>query len=193
MTSGDVALACKARLARFAASHLESLDTKAAPREHTCLGDAVVLDDATSMETCTDVTLTANEETSSAYVAGWLERKCVGVVTFNDDEPLVTGEAQDFIDEVSRGALLIPHQTTFELVKLGLRFIKKARHRACCCKRLSSILIYLAEFNSIDIDCSKLYRHLATVLLSGLHNLEKDQEKNAVLHQTSLKKARLTV
>ena len=53
------------------------------------------------------------------------------------------------------------------------------------------ILTTVAMFSDIHIHCPKLYRHLANVLLNGLHNLEKDQQKNAVLLQTSLKKARL--
>ena len=54
------------------------------------------------------------------------------------------------------------------------------------------ILSTLASFSGIDIDCPKMIRRLANVLLNGLHNLEKDQQKNAVLFQTSVKKARLT-
>lgn len=192
MTVGDVISACKKRLARYAASHLQLIETQAEPTQHSCLGDAVDLGDATIMEECTTtVTLTVNEESAAAYVAGWLENKCTGQLTFSEEEPLVTSEVKDFVDTVSRGSLTIPHQATFDLVKFGLCFVNKARHRACCRKRLTTILTTLAGFCDIDIDCPKLYRHLSNVLLHGLQNLEKDHQKNSVLLQTSVKKARL--
>ncbi|KAF2352844.1 hypothetical protein FHG87_016399 [Trinorchestia longiramus] len=75
--------------------------------------------------------------------------------------------------------------------RCGLCFIKEACHRACCQKRLLKILSTLASFSGIDIDCPKMFRRLVNVLLNGLHNLEKDQQMNAVLLQISAKKARL--
>ena len=192
MTTGDVVTACKRRLARYAASYLRSIDMNPEPKEHTCMGTAVELEDAVSIEKCTTgVTLTTSEECSAAYVAGWLEMKCDGNVMFSDEEPFVTSEVKDFIETVSRGSLKTPHVCTFHLVQCGLRFMKKARHRACCRNRLIEVLHTLATFNGIDIDCRKMLRHLANVLLNGLHNLEKDQQKNAILLQTSVKKARL--
>ena len=129
------------------------------------------------------MTLTESEESSAAYVAGWLESKCEGELEFRDEEPLVTSEAKDFILQVSRGKFKTPHACTYELVRIGLSFLKKARHRACCRKRLTSILSTLASFNDIDIACDRLFRHLANVLLHGLQNLERDHEKDAVLLQ----------
>ena len=133
MTTGDVASAYQKRLARYAASYLESLETKAETKEHTCLGGDINFEDAASIEKCTgEVTLTVNEERSAAYVAGWLESKCEGDLVFDDDEPLVASEVKDFVEAVSKGSLHIPHVATFDLVRLGLCFVKKARHRACC-------------------------------------------------------------
>jgi hypothetical protein len=192
MTTGDVFSACKKRLAKHAASYLKSIEVLPEPKEHTCLGLVIVLEDAASIESCTaEVSLTANEESSAAYVAGWLESKCADDLDFTDEEPLVTSEVKDFIETVSRGSLKIPHVCTFELVRLGLCFVKKARHRACCRKRLSEIVSTMASFNDIDINCPQLYRRLSNVLLHGIQNLEKDHQKNAVLLQTSVKKARL--
>ncbi|XP_070196711.1 uncharacterized protein [Littorina saxatilis] len=193
MTTGDVFYACKKRLARHAATYLKSIELQPEPKEHTCLGP-VMLEDAASIDKYTaEVTLTVNEESSASYVAGWLESKCGGDLAFSDEEPLVTSEVKDFVETVSRGSLTIPHVSTFELVhvRLGLCFVKKARHRACCRKRLGSILLTVANFNSIDINCSKVYTHLSNVLLHGIQILEKDHQKNAVLLQTSVKKARL--
>jgi hypothetical protein len=191
MTTGDVFSACKKRLARHAATYLKSIEVQPEPKEHTCLGP-VMVEDAVSIEKYTaEVTLTVNEESSAAYVAGWLERKCAGDLAFSDEEPLVTSEVKDFVETVSRGSLTIPHVSTFELVRLGLCFVKKARHRACCRKRQGRILLTVANFNGIDINCSKVYTHLSNVLLHGIQNLEKDHQKNAVLLQTSVKKARL--
>ena len=192
MTSGDVFAACKQRLARYAASYLQSLEVQPEPKQHTCMEDAITLEDAASIETCiTTVTLTVNEESCAAYVAGWLEMKCVRELAFSEEEPLLTSDAKDFIDTVSRGSLTTPHLATFDLVRGGLCFVKKVRHRACCRRRLVEILSTMAKFTDINIDCPKLFRHLANVLLNGIHNLEKDHQKNAVLLQTSVKKARL--
>ncbi|KAF2364507.1 hypothetical protein FHG87_004740 [Trinorchestia longiramus] len=161
--------------------------------EHTCLRTAIDLENGAYIERCTtDVTPTVREECSAAYVTEWLEMKCADDVSFSAEEPLVTSDVKDFIEAVSRGSLTTPHVCTFDLVKCGLCFIKEARHRACWQKRLLQILSTLASFGGIDIDCPKMFRRLANVLLNGLHNLEKDQQKNAVLLQTSVKKARLT-
>ena len=71
MTTGDVFSVCKQRLTRYAAVNLQSIDVHPVSKEHTCLGTAIDLEDAASIERCTtDVTLTVNEECSAAYVAG---------------------------------------------------------------------------------------------------------------------------
>ncbi|RUS91373.1 hypothetical protein EGW08_000890, partial [Elysia chlorotica] len=119
-----------------------------------------------------------------------LERKCVGDITFPDDEPFVSTEVKDFLEEVSRGSLQTPHLSTYELTRFGLSFLKKAKHRVCCSQRLIRILSTMGEFYDYEISQSKkLLRYLANVLLHGLHNLEKDHQKNAALLQTSIKKA----
>ena len=79
------------------------------------------------------VSLTKSEESCCAYVAGWLEFKCEQEIIFSDEEPLVSSDVKDFIEEVSRGSLKTPHVCTYELVRTGLCFVKKAKHRACCC------------------------------------------------------------
>ena len=191
VTSGDVLTACKRRLARYAASYLETLEVTTETMAHTCATIAIDSEDATFIERCTEPSLSIHEESSAAYVAGWLEKKCEEHLTFSEEDELVSKEISSFICEVSRGSLKIPHQTTFELVRCGLAFITKARHRACCCRRLMLILQVLEDYNNLNT-CEKLRRHLANVLLKGLHNLEKDQQKNAILLQTSIKKARLS-
>ena len=184
MTAGDVFAACKKRLAQYAASYLQSIELQSEPQKHTCLGD-VITEDAHAIENCiSGMTLTVNEESSCAYVAGWLESKCD--LRFDEEEPFVTSEVKDFIQIVSRGSLTIPHDCTFQLVRLGLCFVKQVRHRACCRKRLSTILSIMASYNNIDMDCPQMYSRLSNVLLHGLHNLEKDHQKNAVLVHTSL-------
>ena len=54
------------------------------------------------------------EEMSCAYVAGWLESKCKDL-DISDTEWEVSGKPFEFIEEVSRGSLTIPHVVTFEL------------------------------------------------------------------------------
>ena len=52
------------------------------------------------------------------------------------------------------------------------------------------ILLVMQDYNNLNT-CDKLQRHLENVLLKDRHNLEKDQQKNAVFLRTSIKKARL--
>ena len=133
--------------------------------------------------------MSVNEESSAAYVAGWLESQ--SDLKFPDEEPVVDDEVGEFIRNVSRGPLKIPHECTYQLVRIGLSFVKQARIRACCRKRLSNILNVMAGYMDILIHCPMTYNRLSNVLLNGLQNLEKDHQKNAVLLQTSVKKARL--
>ena len=195
MTTGVVFAANQKRLAKYAASNLQDLDVDPTPQQHSCLGVDINLEDAVVMEICdAEVILTENEQSSAAYVAGWLEKKCTEhdkEIHFAEEDEVLKGEAIDFLVTVSRGRLVIPHVSTYELVCLGLNFMKTARHRACCRKRLINILTTMCNFYQIDIVCSKLYKHLSNVLLHGLQKLERDQDKDSVLLQTSLKKARM--
>jgi len=76
MTSGDVMQASKKRLARHAASYLESMDFTTEQKTHSCIGPAISTEDAASIEGCVgELSLSAKEEHCAAYVAGWLERK----------------------------------------------------------------------------------------------------------------------
>ena len=148
MTAGDVSAASKKRLARHAAKFLKSLEFEEEQHNHVCIV-SVVIDDASAMEeSVSSITLSSSEKSSCAYVTGWLEGKCDELV-FTDDNPLVTSDVKNFIEEVSRGCLKIPHECTYQLVELGLCFVKKARHRACCCRRLSSVLSTMGYFYNL--------------------------------------------
>ena len=50
MTSRDVFSASQKRLAKHAASFLESIEVESVPKEHTCLGISVDFEDAAYME-----------------------------------------------------------------------------------------------------------------------------------------------
>ena len=194
MTAGDVSAASKKRLARHAAKFLKSLEFEEQQHNHECIG-SVVIDDASAMkESVSSITLSSSEKSSCAYVAGWLEGKC-DELAFTDDDPLVTSEVKNFIEEVSRGCLKIPHECTYQLVELGLCFVKKARHRACCCRRLSSVLSTMGYFYNLRniVTCRKLLWHLSNVLLHGLHNLEKDHQKKKIGASSNLNQEGLHV
>ena len=107
MLAGDVFTAHKKRLARIAASHLEVLENNDnyISNQHECSG--IDFEDAAAIESCvSEVTLPGTEENAVAYVSGWLEKKC------DDDEPVQSSEVKDFIVEVSRGFLIVPHVCT---------------------------------------------------------------------------------
>lgn len=192
MNAGDVFASFKKRLARYGASFLLTVEEKPTEdKAHTCESE-INFEDGSSIETCiSDVTLSDMEESAVAYVAGWLESKCNDELNFDEDEPLLASEAKAFIEEVSRGGLTVPHTSTYELVRIGLCFVTKSKHRACCRKRLASILSIANSYYDLNLPSKSLFRRLANVLLKGLHNLYKDQDRNSALYQTSIKKARM--
>ena len=70
VTSGDVLTACKKRLARYAASYLETLEVTVETMAHTCVTTAIDGEDAKFIEDCTAPSLSIHEVSSAAYVAG---------------------------------------------------------------------------------------------------------------------------
>ena len=92
--------------------------------------------------------------------------------------------------EVSRASLTIPHIVTVDFVKAGLRFVNQARAKACCSNKLVSILQSISDHFCFGFASKSLMRKLSNVLLRGLHNLEKDNPKDALI-QTSVKKGRM--
>ena len=155
MTSGDVLTSCKKRLAKYAASYLKTLEGTVETTTHTCVVTAIDAEDAAFIEDCIEPSLSIFEESSAAYVAGWLEKMCMEQLNFNEEDELVPTEVSAFINEVSRGSLKTPHQTTFDLVRCGVAFITKARQRACCCRRLMMILQVMEDYNNLNT-CDKL-------------------------------------
>ena len=189
MLAGDVMSAFKKRLVRFSASFLEFVELDIPPQPHTCRD--IDYNIACAIESCmNDVTLTPTEECAAAYVAGWLEKKCVDVI-FSEEQELLDSEGVYFISEVSKGYLTIPHRCTYEFVSAGLCLLKKLKHDICCRTRLSDILSSMNEFFDFGFTSKHLFRRISNVLLHGIQNLEKDHQKNTTLYQTSIKKARL--
>ena len=178
MLASDVLSAFKRRLTRFAASFLEYVETGppgGSSESHTCSG--IGFDDATTIEHCiSEETLSAMEEYSVAYVAGWLEKVCNDLL-FSEDEPFLTTGAKEFIEEVSRGYLTVPHVCTYEFVGIGLRFVKMSKHQTCCRYKLVEVLRTISIFYNFEVTSKDLLRRLANVLLHGIHKLEKDHQK----------------
>ena len=193
MAVNDVYNSFKKRLARYAATFLQSLEMTTTEDLSRCCDGIVDVEDAALIEnSLVDMSLTNTEESAVAYVAGWLEKKCQDEVVFTEEEVVLMEEAKSFIEEVSRGYLTVPHTSTYELVRAGLCFIKKNKEKVCCRRKFVAILSLIDSYCDLGLASKNLSRRLANVLLHGIHNLEKDQEKNAVLYQTSLKKARLS-
>lgn len=156
MGAHNVIAAYKKRLARFAASFLEVVEVDKSDQVHTCEGP-INTEDAVCIEKCvTAISLSTTEMSAAAYVAGWLEKKGADELFFSDDEPLLTGEIQHFIEEVSRGGLTVPHSCTYELVRIGLCFTNHAKHRACCRQRLVTILSIMDTYYDLGLSSSKV-------------------------------------
>ena len=107
VTSGDVFTACKKRQARYAVSYVETLEVTVETMAHACVTIAIDAEDAVFIENCTEPSLSIQEESSAAFVAGWLEKKCEEHLTFNEEDELVSTEIKAFI-EVSRGPRKLP-------------------------------------------------------------------------------------
>ena len=134
--------------------------------------------------------MTQYEEFASGYVAGWLENKC-DYLEFDCDDSVLHSQASDFIIEVSRGGLTVPHTSTFTFVKLGVAYLNKASSHLCCQSKLINILSIMNAYFEIGFYDQRFFKRLANVLLHGLHKLMKDKESDA-LYQTAIKKARLS-
>ena len=116
---------------------------------------------------------------SAAYVAGWLERNCKVLIKYNDEEPLVASEVKEFVAEVSRGSLKVSPQCTYELVIFGLTLVKISKSQSLLSPLSSYNFVHNAVFvYDIGPPCDNLLRYLASVILKGLNNLEKDYQTN---------------
>ena len=104
-------------------------------------------------------------------------------------------EAKDFIVEVSRGKLTIPHSSTVDLVRAGLSYLKAHKGSICCKKQMENILRIINSFYGFSTTIehrSSFFGRLSNVLLKGLHNLEKDIQASTSPYETAVKKARLS-
>ena len=135
--------------------------------------------------------LSAMERNACAYVAGWLEKKCNISDLIDPKETSSIDHDKDFVEFLSLGGLVIPQKTTLELVQMSLRFVKFAKYRQCCQKRLVVIIELIHDCYDVGPRCKMLYKSLANVLLHGMQNLDKDSHNNPSV-QTSMKKARLS-
>ena len=97
-------------------------------------------DEAVLIERAGDTVLSTFEEYSCAYVAGWLEFKCKDTISHDDDDDsLLTVEANCFIEEVSRGQLTVPHHSTYKFVRAGLWYLKSSPVKYVAERNLSQL------------------------------------------------------
>ena len=64
--------------------------------------------------------------------------------------------------------------------------MKVRKEELCCQKQLIKHLVSMNNYLSFGELSDKFLRRLANVLLKGLHNLEKDNQANNVLYQTTV-------
>ena len=126
-----------------------------------------------------------------------MEFKCKDL-TFTEDVPLISTSSSsscvlsDFIFEVSRGKLTVPHQCVYDFLKAGLCFLKEYKKEVCCRKQLMEILSLLNDYFQFGTFPAEFLKRVSNVLLNGLHKLEKDNQSGSVAMQTTLKKSRLS-
>ncbi len=186
MTSADAVCAYKKLLARFSATFLEEVNSVPPPHHHhLCTGLTYSIAQAAEDPSAD---WSSFEKYSSAHVTGWLEFKCEDL-HFSEEDSQMTSSIKEFIEEVSRGKLKVPHLCTYQVVQAGLGLVKKVQKELCCKQQLVQALELMNEFYSFGTFTPEFFRRLANVLLNGSHKLEKDTQNT--LYQTSIKKARL--
>ena len=192
MTADDAISCFKKRLTRFSAVVLKQVDSQEPKPQHTC--KAITCDEAMAIE-ASSITLTKYEEFSLAYVGGWLEFKCKDL-NFAEEDFLLsdlssTSTLTDFITEVSRGKLKVPHQSVYDFLKAGLCFLKKYKKGVCCRKQMMEILAIMNNYFQFGSFQLNFLKRMSNVLLNGLHKMEKDSQHSSYA-QAALKKARLS-
>lgn len=188
MRSGDVSATFKTRLARFSAVHLEKVDTQSSTvLPHDC--NTITYEDGVAMEEVWTTDLSQLEMYSVTYVAGWLETRC-GELTFTDEQPLLVSKDTEFLQQLSRGGLTVPHVCTCDFVSAGLRYLKQRKYSVCCRNKLVDVLEVLNSFYSFGMFSFEFLRRLANVLLNGLHKQNNDEQSCS--YKTAIKKARLS-
>ncbi|KAF2354967.1 hypothetical protein FHG87_014278 [Trinorchestia longiramus] len=96
------------------------------------------------------------------YITSSIDKDQLLRETFDKVQTLQQKNVFLLVDEVQirptvSFSLTTPHICTFDLVRCGLCFIKEARYRACCKKKLLQILSTLASFSGTDIDWPKIF------------------------------------
>lgn len=187
MSCQDVQASYKKRLAKFSSKHLEEINISSQTPSHSCNFDHN--DEELCIQLGNSSPLSSEEIHSCVYVAGWLEFKAGDDIQFADDDVLVHQKFRQFVDEVSRGKLKIPHESTFMLIQTGLQFVKSTdSHAICCTKNFRRILDLLLPIFNINIVSSSFTKCAANVILNGIHKLNTD----TINPQTVVKKARLS-
>ena len=133
MTVKDVSASFKKRLRTFSAKILDSFLSWFSSAL-SCMQENTFWWSWWYKKKSHQVALTDQEYYAVAYVAGWIEMK------------MWIDRAKDFIMEVSRGALIVPHISTFEFVKCGVCYMKSCRHQVCCKQQLFGILSAMIFF-----------------------------------------------
>ena len=84
-------------------------------------------------------------------------------------------EKGQFVTEVSRGGLVMPHLPTFELISVMAPCVKKFGSLLCCSAALSAVITSVNL--CLDIEAADAYvSRISNVLLRGLHYLFKEND-----------------
>lgn len=174
----------KKSLAQFGVKYLDEINSSSRMANHSC---ADFDDLIQKFEISLSERISENETLACAYCAGWVEAR--SSVQYDEDVPCVPLEVGKFVNEVSRGGLVVPHMPTFELISIMTPFVKKFATSICCPAILKTAIIAVNECLNIGVPDTFALR-MSNVLLRGAHNLfqEKDESR-----KSGTKKARLNI
>ena len=171
-------------LAQFGVKYLDEIDSSSRMANHSW---ADFDDLIQKFELSLSESISENEALTCAYCAGWIEAR--SSVQYDEDVPCVPLEVGKFVNEVSRGGLVVPHMLTFELISIMTPFVKKFATLICCPAILKTSIVSVNECLKIGVPDTFALR-MSNVLLRVAHNLfqEKDESR-----KSGTKKARLNI
>lgn len=171
-------------LAQFGVQFLDEVVSSSRMANHSCADFDKLIQ---KFELTLSQNITENEAIACAYCAGWVEAR--SSEQYDEDVQYVPLEIGNFITEVSRGGLVIPHIPTFELLSIMVPFVKQNATSICCPVLLKTVISAVNDCLNVGVPESFVLR-ISNVLLRGVHNLFKEKDDS---NKSKSKRARLNI